>query len=237
MACLLMQPSLAQPPNYDLLDETLARNVKSGFVDYDGIRTEPVFEAFIKQLAITKPGALTNQQQELAFFINAYNALAIQGVLDGASPSSWWGRRTFFKRISFDVLGEKMTLEALEHGKIIPLGDPRIHFAIVCASLSCPRLSGQAYRPDTLNEQLHNAAVQFINDPTRNRFDPERRIAFLSKIFDWYSDDFVNAGGSLQRYLARFTTDAKTEDLLRKDGFEIRFTEYDWNLNGRNSNN
>jgi len=225
----------AQLPNYDVLDEILARNVRNGFVDYDGVAAEPRLDEFIEQLGATQPADLISTDAKLAFYINAYNVLAIQGILIGRSPSSWWGRRKFFKQQKFYVLGEQISLETLEHERIIPLGEPRIHFAIVCASISCPRLSSQAYRPESLDVQLHDAAQRFIGDPTRNRFDPERQIAFLSKIFEWYADDFIAAAGSLQRYISRFAADAAVQDTLRADDFEIRFVDYDWDLNGRYS--
>ena len=225
----------AQLPDYDALDEILARNVRNGFVDYDGIAAEPRLGEFIEQLGATRPVDLISTEAKLAFYINAYNVLAIQGILDGQSPSSWWGRRKFFQQQKFNILGKRISLETLEHDYIIALGERRIHFALVCASMSCPRLSSQAYRPESLNLQLHEAARQFINDSTRNRFDSDRHIAFLSKIFDWYADDFAAAGGSLQRYLARFVTDAFVEDALRQNEFEIHFVEYDWSLNGRYS--
>jgi len=223
----------AQLPDYDALDEILARNVRNGFVDYDGIAAEPRLDEFIEQLGSARPTDLISTEAKLAFYINAYNVLAIQGILDGQSPSSWWGRRNFFKQQKFNVLGKQISLETLEHDYIIALGEQRTHFALVCASMSCPRLSSQAYRPESLNLQLHEATRRFINDPARNRFDADRKIAFLSNIFDRYADDFTAAGGSLQRYLARFVTDAFTEDALRQNEFEIRFVKYDWSLNGR----
>ena len=227
----------AQLPDYDALDEILARNVRNGFVDYDGISTEPKLDEFIGQLGTTPKTVLATGRAELAFYINAYNVLAIKGILDGHSPSGWWGRRKFFRQQKFAVLGETLNLETLEHERIMSPGEPRIHFAIVCASMSCPRLSSTAYRPESLDTELHEAAAQFINDPTRNRFDTKRRIAFLSKIFEWYGDDFIKAGGSLQRYIARFVSDAEIQDTLRQDAFQIRFVDYDWNLNGRYGDN
>jgi hypothetical protein len=233
VTALAINTAQAGTPDYDALDEILVRNVRNGFVDYNGIAAEPNFDEFINAIGSTQPVDLTSDEARLAFYINAYNTLAIKGILDGRSPSSWWGRRTFFKKQKYNILGDMMSLETLEHERLHALGEPRMHFAIVCASMSCPRLSSRAYRPENLNTQLHEAAKRFINDPTRNRFDPERRIAFLSKVFEWYADDFIAAGGSLQRYLARFVSDAAVQDLLRQDGFDIRFVEYDWNLNGR----
>jgi len=239
IACLLLVIALtasagvlANAPNFEVFDELLLQNVRNGFVDYDGLAADERFGAFVEQLGAGSPALANGPDKGLAFYINAYNALAIQGILNGQSPASRWGRQKFFKRQKFTVLGEKINLETLEHERIANQGDPRIHFAIVCASLSCPRLSSHAYEPKQINVQLHDAAHRFINDPTRNRFDLDRRIAFLSMIFDWYADDFEQAGGSVQRYLARFVDDAAVQEALRADEFELRYIEYDWNLNG-----
>ena len=230
---LLVSSAQAQLPDYDVLDEILARNVRNGFIDYDGIASEPQFGKFVEQLGTTQSDDLTSTSAKLAFYINAYNALAIQGILNGHSPSGWWGRRNFFQKQKFNVLGKMISLRTLEHEHIITLGDRRIHFALIHASISSPRLSSQAYRPERLDKQLHDAAKQFINDPTRNHFDTKRQTAFLSRIFKWHADGFIAAGGSLQRYLARFADDAPTQDMLRLDKFSIRFIDYDWGLNGR----
>jgi len=235
-AAVMALPAFGAVPDYTGFDEILMQNVRNGFVDYDGFRADPRFPEFLGQLAGASPADLATPAEKLALYINAYNALAIQGILDGYSPSSWWGRRRFFRRAVFEMLGETITLQELEHERIIPIGDPRIHFAIVCASLSCPRLSSRAYTPGRINFQLHDAARRFINDPTRNQFDMEHGIAFLSRIFQWYEDDFVRAGGSVQQYLSRFVDDAKVADALRAERFEIRYNDYDWSLNGYISN-
>jgi hypothetical protein len=225
-------PMAAMAPDYELLDDLLLQNVHRGFVDYDGLNADPRFPLFVEQIGQADPTGLKTNNDRLAFYINAYNALVIKGILDGLSPESRGGRKKFFDRNRFLVLGEEISLSALETDRIIPLGDPRIHFAIVCASLSCPRLSSRAYLSADIDNQLHEIARQFINDPTRNRFDLERRIAFISMIFERYEEDFTNAGGSVQRYLARFVDDGRVQDALRLDEFELRYETYDWNLNG-----
>ncbi len=165
-ACLLAAFSIglaqAQQPDYNMLDEILARNVRNGFVDYDGIAAEQQLSKVIEQFGDKQSADISSFNSKLAFYINAYNTLAIQGILDGQSPSSWWGRRKFFNQQQFKVLGETINLHELEHEHIITLSEPRIHFAIVCASISCPRLSSRAYRANTLDLQLHEAAVKFI---------------------------------------------------------------------------
>jgi hypothetical protein len=219
-------------PDYEMFDEMLLQNVRNGFVDYDGFNADSRFPEFITRIGESAPVALETQEDKLAFFVNAYNALAIKGILDGHSPATFWGRYRFFNRQKYFLLGKKINLENLERDRIMPLGDPRIHFAIVCASLSCPRLSSRAYQPNTVDLQLHDSAMRFINDPTRNRFDLDRRIAFISMIFKWYAEDFERAGGTLQQYLARFVAEAEVQDALRLDQFELRYVEYDWHLNG-----
>ena len=222
----------ANVPDFGVYDELLLQNVRNGFVNYDGLANDARFGEFVRQIGASAPEVLDGPDNGLAFYINAYNALAIQGVLDGGSPERKRSRRRFFERQTFQVLGEAVTLEALEKERILPLGDARVRFAIACAAMSCPRLSSRAYRPDNINVQLHDAAHRFINDPTRNRFDLDRRIAFVSMIFDWYAEDFVKAGGSLQKYLARFVADAEVQEALRAEEFEMRYVEHDWGLNG-----
>jgi hypothetical protein len=224
--------SFGNTPGFDAFDELLLQNVRNGFVDYDGIAGDERFTAFVDDLADSPQSTLDSSDGGMAFYLNAYNALAIQGILDGGSPESPRSRRKFFRKTKYVLLGEPITLEELEHERIMSMGDPRIHFAIVCASMSCPRLASRAYRPQQINTQLHEAARRFVNDPTRNRFDLDRRIAFVSKIFEWYADDFAKAGGSVQRYLARFVEDAEVQEALRAEEFELRHEEYDWSLNG-----
>ncbi|MEO8444995.1 MAG: DUF547 domain-containing protein [Gammaproteobacteria bacterium] len=232
LLCLVSLSAMAALPDSGDLEQVLLRNVRNGFVDYDGIVADPAFDRFVTGLATASPDDLADRDTRLAFLINAYNALAIRGILDGYSPSSMFGRYNYFKRRTYQLLGEATTLEGLEHGRILPLGEPRVHFAIVCASISCPRLGSHAYSPGELEAQLEAAAQAFANDGTRNRFDTQRKIAFLSSIFDWYQADFSAAAGSAQKFLARYVSDPAARDLLARDGFEVRFVDYDWELNG-----
>lgn len=232
VACSALATARAALPDYGELDGVLLRNVRNGFVDYDGIRADPAFGRFVTSLGNTEPGDLKDRSSQLAFLINAYNVLAIQGILDGGSPASRLSRRNFFKTREYRVLGQELSLDELEHDQLAALAEPRVHFAIVCASLSCPRLANRAYRPDRLERQLDEAARGFINDGTRNRFDAGRRLAFLSEIFDWYDRDFAREAGSVQRYLARYAAEPQAATLLAADGFKLRYLDYDWNLNG-----
>src|SRR5690606_35195646 len=112
------------------------RNVDRGFVDYDGIAADPAFRRFLIALGDTNRADLASPAAQLAYLINAYNALAIQGILDGHSPATRRSRTRYFTQQEYRVLREDMTLEEIEQDRLMPLGEPRTHFAIVCASLS-----------------------------------------------------------------------------------------------------
>ena len=128
-----------------------------------------------------------------------------------------------------------MSLYELERDVLIPLGDSRIHFAIVCASASCPPLRSEAYLAARLNRQLDDQARVFLNDSKKNRFQPSRRHAQLSKIFDWFEDEFEQRAGSVANYVARYVTDESLAQALRSEQFSIEHLDYDWSLNGVSS--
>lgn len=232
LGLLLLAQAAVAAPDYALLDEVLLYNVRKGYVDYDGVRAHPKFSRFIAQLG--EPGTVPASREEaLALYINAYNAFAIQGILDGYSPAGRVGRYRYFKSQKHQLLGESITLDALEHQRLRPLGDARIHFAIVCASISCPRLASRAYLPGSLEGQLDEAARQFINDTTRNRFDVAQKTAFLSQIFDWFEDDFARSAGTVPKFIAQHVDDAAVRAAILDGRLAIRYLPYDWDLNGR----
>lgn len=232
LLCFASMSLPAALPATSDLDAVLLRNVRHGFVDYDGIRADPAFARFVSGLTNARPADLDGRNAQLAFLINAYNALAIQGILNGHFPSSAFGRFRYFKRERYSLLGNEFSLDRLEREQLQPLGEPRVYFAIVCASLSCPRLASHAYSALQLDARLDEAARAFANDPTRNRYDVPRKIAFLSSVFDRYQADFSAAAGSVQKYLARYVSDPAAAALLSTDGFDVRYVEPDWDLNG-----
>lgn len=210
----------------------LKANVDSGRVNYPGIAADPRFAAYVDALANADIPESTPFEQRLAFWVNAYNALAIQGILDGGSPSSLLGRLSYFKRDKYQVAGRTITLFDLEHDVIIPLGDNRIHFAIVCASASCPVLLDEAYLPSQIDTQLDEQARLFINDGSKNAYDLERGRARISKIFDWFKKDFAAESGSVQRYIAPYVSDPEIAAALAENRFRVKHQKYDWSLNG-----
>ncbi|ETW99947.1 MAG: hypothetical protein ETSY1_13115 [Candidatus Entotheonella factor] len=211
-------------------DQILQSSVVDGAVDYSNIAKNPNFAEYLKELE-SKP-TFHNQPEALVYWINAYNALAIKGILDGRSPRTLLGRYGYFKKAKYRVGGRKISLYDLEHKVIIPMGEPRIHFAINCASQSCPKLLSKAYTTDMLEQQLDTNTRAFINDPSRNRFDRNKKIAYVSKIFDWFQEDFNQHAGSVQKYLSRYVTDPSLAKDLANEQYKIKYLKYDWRLNG-----
>lgn len=210
----------------------LQQSVDNGQVDYDAFKQSDDFAEMITTIGRTDTPKNASQAQRLATYINTYNALSIQGILDGFSPSSIFSRLKFFKRRQYDVFGTSMTLYELEHQRIIKEGDPRIHFAIVCSSQSCPSLINELYLPATLNKQLDEVTIAFVNNPDSNRFDIDTRRAEISRIFKWYEDEFAAQDGSLAKFLARYTQDPALRESLSNDDWNFDFVAYDWSLNG-----
>ena len=226
---LAVTPTFAQGIDHAPFDALLRANVSKGHVEYPAFQHSAAFKSYVADLA--KPATLAGKNDVLAYHINAYNALAIQGILDGLSPSTTLGRLRYFKVQDWPVDGKKISLHDVEHKVLRPLGEPRIHFAIICASRSCPFLRSEAYTAAKLDEQLDEQARQFVNDPFRNRFDRATKTAHLSEIFKWFEEDFQGAG-SVQKYLARYVADPEVAKELAQDGYKVQWIDYDWTLNG-----
>ncbi len=211
-------------------NDALKGNVRNGEVNYKAIKDNPSFQIYIESLK-NEP-TFENKIQEVAYWINAYNALVIKGILEGGSPSNFFSRQRFFKNDKYELAGKHISLNDLEHKVIIPLDEPRIHFAINCASSSCPKLRPSVFNADMLDKQLTDAAYAFINDTMRNYFDPATKIAYISKIFDWFERDFVKHSGSVEEYIAQYINDKTIAEDLRAGNYKIKYLKYDWTLNG-----
>lgn len=229
--CAIATGSFASSVDWTAWDRVLSRHVDQGSVDYAAMKKAPEVGELVAALALADPETMSREQQ-LAFYINSYNLLAVAGIVAGRSPASLLGRARFFRFSTYQLGSERLSLQALEHDKILPLAEPRIHFAIVCASLSCPKLRPEAYATADLERQLDDNARDFLNDSSKNRFDKNQRVAWVSKIFDWYREDFEGNRGSLQTYMASYVADPEVAALLRQQAFTIRYLDYDWSLNG-----
>ena len=167
---------------HELFDIVLKENVSpAGDVNYPGIKDDARFTEYLDYLAKTDPETLSSEAEKLAFWINGYNALTIKGILDGLSPASFFSRITFFKSTDYEIGGRTINLYDLERDIIIPFNEPRIHFAINCASASCPILIPEAYTADKLEQQLETNTIKFINDSTAYAAGKHRIAKLLFK--------------------------------------------------------
>src|SRR5262249_10247076 len=124
--------------------------------------------------------------------------------------------------------GGTVSLDDIENGTLrADFREPRIHFALVCASRSCPMLRGEAYRATDLDRELDDQARVFLADSTKHRFDPATDTLYLSSIFKWFRADFEAAAGSLPAYVTRYLNDPR----VTAPGVRIEFLDYDWSLN------
>ena len=214
-------------------DQIVQAHVRDGRVDYPAIQAGSVLDGYLGELNRIDPTKLPTRQHQLAFWINAYNAFAVKGILDHYSPMTLWGRYRYFIGRDYRVGGTAINLYDLERSILVAqFHEPRMHFAIVCASASCPKLQPWAYQGHKLDRQLDQVARSFINDPTRNRFDRKEKVASLSMIFQWFEKDFADASGSVLAYIARYVDDPELARELTQPGYRIEYLDYDWSLNG-----
>jgi hypothetical protein len=205
-------------------------------VDYTALRGSAAWPRLLESLDRADPAALASTPERLAFWINAYNVLAIDVVLRHYPLASIRDAgsllRPVWKRAAGRVGGKARSLDEIEHAILRPLGDPRIHGAIVCASLSCPPLLREPYRSESLDAQLDANVRRWLADPRKGvRVDPAADRLELSPIFDWFEEDFAAAGGVLA-FVERFAPVSVAEWLRARGGdVELRSLEYDWHLN------
>ncbi len=223
------------PPSHQLWNELLKSNVKpDGQVDYKGfIREKPKLEKYLKLLSENAPDRKTwSKNEQLAYWINVYNAFTVKLIVDFYPTKSIrdLGPRIKIPLIKdvwhykfFKIAGVEMSLDEVEHSILRKeFEEPRIHFAINCASVSCPPLLNEAFVVANLENQLTRMATTFINDPTRNKISSQS--AQLSPIFSWFKGDFTKKG-TLIEFLNRY---AKVK---LSPNARVTFMEYNWNLN------
>ncbi len=202
----------------------LGRHVRDERVDYLTLRDQDFaeLETYLKGLAAVDPGALSRDAR-LAHYINLYNATMIRAVIERlqagyrTSNDNW----KVFDEPLVQMKGKTISLNALEHEIIRKqFKEPRIHAALVCGARSCPPLVAHAYNAGNLEDTLALSMRNFIADPTRNRVE---EVARLSKIFEWYADDFGGKDGVLNYVQNYFNRDLT--------GLKVEFLEYSWDLN------
>ncbi len=209
---------------------TTIDSVQLNGVDYKALQKDPGYAKLISGLKAYSPKALKNRQEKLTFWINTYNVMAVKMVLDhypvksikdaGGVFSSVWKKKVG------QVGGNEVTLNDIEHEILRPMGDPRIHVAIVCASVSCPDLRLEAYQVDQLNKQLDDQMRLFHDNSTKGLKVRGKDVS-VSKIFSWFEDDFESKGG-VNNFLFPYAPKSSRAALKNAD---LDFLDYNWNLN------
>lgn len=217
-------------------------------VDYTGIKQQEVqLDSYLADLSAVPLKTYMGWEKpvQLAFLLNAYNAFTVKLILSqypdlasikdlGSIFSSPW-------KIKFiHLLGKQRHLDEIEHAMIRQKGafdDPRIHSAVVCASIGCPGIRNEAFVAGKIEAQLEDSMRRFLSDRSRNRYNAAENRLEISKIFDWYADDFVSFRGHqsvsafLGDYAQQLGADAAAQELIRSGAVELKFLDYDWRLN------
>lgn len=225
------------------------RGGQASQVRYAGFAAErPMLKAYLDSLSGISDATFKSfgKAQQQAFLTNAYNAYTVELILtkypDLASIRDLGGLlKNPWRPKWVPLLGSKVSLDDIEHEMLRQRGrydEPRVHFAVNCASIGCPALREEAFVAERLEAQLEQQTVRFLSDRTRNRYNPQRSRLEVSKIFDWYGEDFRlghRGIGSLPAFFARYAdqlADAPADrDRIRAQQAEIAFLDYDWKLN------
>lgn len=232
------QPAAAAVVDDGPYDRLLQAYVKDGAVDYAGLKgEEAALDAWLAALARADLSG-ASRAERLAFWINAYNAAtlklilrhhgAIRSIRDIADP---------WKRPDWRIAGETLSLDQMEHEKLRrDIGEPRVHFALVCAARGCPDLRSRAYTAAGVDAELDEAARRFVRSAKGARLAERdgKPVLLLSKLFEWYGADFAAEGRTVPQALARWA-DAAVAQAVAEHGpaLAVDWIEYDWRLNGR----
>jgi hypothetical protein len=216
-----------------IFDSLLQKNVKDGKVYYKGF-FNPLFQEYLYQISIAKP-ELWPRDEQLAFWLNTYNACVISNMVGYGSIPSPLKKKGFFDMDKFTVAGMELTLKQIED-EVIRTNFPTylVHSGMVCAALGCPKMNDRAFCPKTVRKQLEANMREYITSPMGSRLDRETKTLRLSKIMDWYHKDF-DIGGGKKRLLELMITYIKPEDAefvkANKADITIDFIDYDWASN------
>ena len=249
--------------SYSTYNSLLNEYVENASVNYSGfIDSRAEFETFLRTIGSVNENDYESwtQEQKLAFWINAYNAFTIKAIIDHypikrsfslvgifyAPSNSILQIKGVWTKLQFRALDRMVTLDEIEHQILRKeFNEPRIHIAINCASISCPDLSNEAYVAERLEQQLAQASINFVNNPSKGiQIDEQKGKVKLSKIFKWFGEDFIqNYGGTklfnnyslkenaVLNFTAEYLEAQQTKEYLMNNKLKIGYLGYDWHLN------
>jgi hypothetical protein len=228
--CATLRPPPAMPGDPDAAwAEVLRERVdERGRVDFAGLARQPAaLDTYVAHVGMTAPEGIADRAARIAYLINAYNALAMWNVLQAGIPErlSLLGRVGFFKATRLVVGGRPISLYDFENDVIRPLGEERVHFALNCMVVSCPRLPRVPFTGPGLERELEGAARLFFSEPRNLRVDEEAGVMRVSAILDFYTRDFLAKAPDLPAYVSRYTAAPVPP------GARTEFLDYDWTIN------
>jgi uncharacterized protein DUF547 len=227
------QPQMSPEAEYQSWARVLQRHVDAqGRVDFAGLSADSIeLKRFVEWIGAVAPGnrpdLFPTRAHVLAYHLNAYNALAMAEVIDEGIPRTlrFLERVRFFYLRKFPIGGKRISLYDYENEVIRPLGEERVHFALNCMSVGCPRLPRSPFLPETLERDLDREARRFLGESRNLRADTAARTVHLSEIFKFYEEDFPKKAPSLVAYVNRYRAPALPDD------FRVELIPYDWTVN------
>ena len=222
--------ALSAVPPPQAWSDVLRQHVdQEGRVGFRELAANPAkLETYVASIAhVPDTKVLPSRAETLAFQVNSYNALAMYGVIHSGIPErlSLLDRVKFFKLTKFVIHGRSISLYDYENDVIRPMGEERVHFALNCMAVSCPRLPRTPFTAAGLDGELDAAARLFFSEPRNVTVDDAARTVYFSAILDFYTEDFLKKSPSLIAYANRYRSPPVPE------GYTVKFFEYDWTIN------
>ena len=240
IVCSVHQKTYAETFDHSKFDQILKQYVDDkGLVDYNGIAKDPRFGEYMESLKSAQTDKMSRNGQ-LAFWIDAYNAVTIDKVIKWKPKKSVretlipgvWTSTKFFTTRDHIVAGKRLSQDDIENDILRKkFQDPRIHFAIICASSGCPPLPRVAYTEENVQTRLEEETRNYMNSPRGTRINRSKNMLYLSKLFEWYGADFIAKSGSVMNFIKPYLA-PETLEFLKQDP-KISYIYYDWALNAK----
>ncbi len=235
-------------PGYKIYATVLAKSVNGEAIDYKQLKENRLsLDTVVAQFSALSSEAYARMttSESMTFWINAYNAITLRSIIDAYPVQSIRDIKGVWKEKQWNVAGRIVTLDEIEHSILRPdYKDPRVHFAVNCASVGCPPLLPVPFKPEQLDSQLHEVSAQFVNHLTRNKIDINRATISTTQIFEWFGDDFIALYGgdqqfsylekkdaAIMNFIYTYANETNANLLSSYEKWSLEYYDYDWSLN------
>lgn len=241
-ARLVSMHTINHSPWNELLTKYVDSNGRVNYRGWHSSRTDQAqLDSYLRHLSTASRAAdgQTTKADQLAFWINAYNAVTMKGILREYPTKSirdhtpkLWGYN-IWNDLKLYVGGQPISLDSMEHKVLRKMAEPRIHFAIVCASIGCPRLMNEAYVADRVDDQLTINAKDFFSRQQNFRYDANSKRFYLSAIMDWFGEDFGSGQAAVLKRIAVWLPTDSAINAANRNAVSVSYLSYNWNLNSQ----